>query len=546
MKYKKSICWAFSGLMLAASGAYAQNTANPDAGGEAKAPVKKSQVKKKKTVAKKSVKPNTPQMQQSAGPRTKAELEVHQRDEAEAKKQAEINARQRAEAEAKKKAENEAREKPLREADALMKAGKPAEAYALLEPMDFERSGEVRFDYLLGISALDSGKPDKATIAFERVLAVDPNFAGARLDMARAYYQMNDLPRAKAEFETVLKQNPPEAARATIQKYLDAMAAYERAKKTQLSMYVEGVVGHDGNVNTGTVSGTPISSLGSFGAAIATILPGITIPQSQRSSSYYGLAEGMDVSHTLNANWSIIGGADVRLHNNTSQPLSVYDSSSISGRIGVVYTKDQNAYKLTLTDGDSFSANTMRTDSLGMNGEWQHTFNASNQMNAFAQYGQNRAFGYQVTDPTKADVRIEGNTDQVVVGVGGMHLLADGKKALFGSVSSGSELSVAGRPDGNMRSENLRVGGQTNLTDKIDGVASLSWMHASYANHSALTSDFGNRKEDQYDLTLGASWHLNKVWTAKPQLAFSRKNSNVALYSYDRTDVSLTIRRDFK
>jgi hypothetical protein len=40
------------------------------------------------------------------------------------------------------------------------------------------------FDYLLGIAALDSGKPDRATIAFERVLAVNPNFAGARLDLA--------------------------------------------------------------------------------------------------------------------------------------------------------------------------------------------------------------------------------------------------------------------------------------------------------------------------------------------------------------------------
>ncbi|NNM80359.1 MAG: hypothetical protein HKM01_07890, partial [Gallionella sp.] len=77
-----------------------------------------------------------------------------------------------------------AREQVLRDAEALMRAGKPAEAYALLEPLEFERSGEVRFDYLLGIAALDSGKPDKATLAFERVLAVNPNYTAARLDMA--------------------------------------------------------------------------------------------------------------------------------------------------------------------------------------------------------------------------------------------------------------------------------------------------------------------------------------------------------------------------
>ena len=104
----------------------------------------------------------------------------------------------------------------LDKADALMKQGKAAEAYSLLEPFEFEQSGNIRFDYLLGIAALDSGKPDKATLAFERVLAVDPNFAGARVDMGRAYYQLGDFTRAKTEFETVLTQNPPPAAKATI------------------------------------------------------------------------------------------------------------------------------------------------------------------------------------------------------------------------------------------------------------------------------------------------------------------------------------------
>src|SRR5450756_66985 len=162
----------------------------------------------------------------------------------------EQKARQLTEPESQKPVESEAREKPLRDAEALIKAGRPADAYNLLEPLEFDRSGEVRFDYLIGIAALDSGKSDKATLAFERVLAVDPDYAGARLDMARAYYQLGDLPRAKTEFETVLKQNPSEAARATIQKYLDAIAARHAAnRQTRFSAYVEGGLGHDTNVN---------------------------------------------------------------------------------------------------------------------------------------------------------------------------------------------------------------------------------------------------------------------------------------------------------
>ena len=140
----------------------------------------------------------------------------------------------------------------LDKADALMKQGKAAEAYALLEPFDFEQSGNTKFDYLLGIAALDSGKPDKATIAFERVLAADPNFLGARIDMGRAYFQLGDTTRAKAEFETVLTQNPPPAAKATIDNYLAAIEKQESARKTKVTGYFEGTVGHDSNVNFAT------------------------------------------------------------------------------------------------------------------------------------------------------------------------------------------------------------------------------------------------------------------------------------------------------
>lgn len=141
----------------------------------------------------------------------------------------------------------QARAKSLREADALIRNGKPAEAYALLEPLESGRSGEVRFDYLLGIAALDSGKPDKAVRALERVLAIDPDFTGARLDMARAYYQLGDLPRARSEFETVLKRNPPENVQATINKYLAAMDSGAQAKQSAPASVVAEAMADNGN-----------------------------------------------------------------------------------------------------------------------------------------------------------------------------------------------------------------------------------------------------------------------------------------------------------
>jgi len=524
MKWGRVVGWVSVGLVLV-GGAYAQESVN---GG-------KTGAKNSKASAQKVTKPEVSASQQAkreAVARAKAEQELRERVDAEARKQAEI----------------EAKEKPLRDADDLLKAGKPAEAYALLEPFEFERSGEVRFDYLLGIAALDSGKPDKATLAFERVLAVDPNFAGARLDMARAYYQLGDLPRAKTEFTEVMKQNPPEGARATIQKYLDTIAAYEQVKQTRISAYVEGAVGHDSNIaNSSTQTFTFAPNSPWSGIFPGNLLP----PAAKLSGSYEGVNAGAEISHNLNDSWAVFGGADLRQHGNMVQ--TVYDTTSIDGRAGLAYGAKEDVYRLTLTGGQSYSANSMRRDSVGVGGEWLHIFSPADQMTVFVQYGQGRAAGFPATSPT-TDARIEGDTDQFVFGESLVHVMDDGKQTLFGGLYAGEEWDVApvvspglpngGRADGKKKFGGFRVGMQSSFKDDLNGLASFGWQSAGYQHVNSLI--MRSRSEKLYDLTVAAIWLLDKFWTIKPQIALSQKRSNISLYSFDRMDVSLTIRRDFR
>lgn len=442
----------------------------------------------------------------------------------------------------------EANDPPLHDADTLLRSGKPADAYALLEPLEFARAGEVRFDYLLGIAALDSGKPDKATLAFERVLAVDPNFAGARLDLARAYYQLGDLPRAKTEFQLVLTQNPPEVARVTIQKYLDAIAGHEQAQRTQVSGYVEGVVGRDSNIaNSSTQTFTFASNSPWNGLFPGNQMP----PSSTLEGNYEGVNAGLAVNHRLDARWGVFGNADLRQHGNTVH--TAYDSAAVDLQLGLSLQDGPSGYRLSLTGGQTDSANTMHRYSQGLAGAWQYTASPNRQYSAFGQWSQNRATGYPATSPT-TDARIEGDTDQLVLGAGGVHLFADTPGALYGSFYIGQERDVApvispglpdgGRVDGRKDFLGLRVGMQATLSGAWEGTASLGWQAAKYANINNLVMD--NRNERQADLSLGLAWRLSKTWVLKPQLSFTHKDSNIALYSFDRTDISVTLRNDFQ
>lgn len=429
-------------------------------------------------------------------------------------------------------------EELLSDAETLMSAGRPAEAYALLKPAEFARSGERRFDYLLGIAALDSGQPDKATLALERVLAVDPNFAGARLDMARAYYQLGDKPRAKTEFETVMKQNPPPAARATIQKYLDAINSQEQAQRTRVTGYLEGSVGRDSNVNGATSQAQiPVPA---FGNLVFTL-----DPSSMKTSDNYGaLAGGGEVNHLIDSGFGFYAGVDARLRRYSK--FGTFSSADVAAHAGVSYDRERDAFRVGLI-GDQYrlgTDNKPNRNTGGINAEWRHTSSQSDMRTTFGQYTQNRfvASGMETQDFNLS-----------LLGENWLHVLEDGQSAVFGSLFIGHETDVApksdlnpggGRPDGNKNMVGARAGTQFPLVEDWDAFVGGGLQKGQYVKENLAF--LKKRSDTMWDVNAGANWHLDKDWSLRPQVTYMRNVSNIPIYSFDRTDVSLMLHRDFK
>jgi hypothetical protein len=70
------------------------------------------------------------------------------------------------------------------------------------------------------------------------------------------------------------------------------------------------------------------------------------------------------------------------------------------------------------------------------------------------------------------------------------------------------------------------------------------WQSGTYDKTNATF--LRKRNDRQYDKSVGVYRYLGKGWTLRPQLSYTKNDSNIVICGYDRMDVSLAIRRDLQ
>jgi hypothetical protein len=420
-----------------------------------------------------------------------------------------------------------AAEPDLGKAQALLKAGRAAEAFAYLEPFEDAQAGDPKFDYLFGIAALDSGKADRATLALERVLAVEPNFAGARIDMARAYFSLGDFTRSRDEFQAVLAQNPPPAARAVIERYLQAIEERQAARRTVLTGFLEATLGHDSNVNNSTSQAeVAVPALGNL---VFTLDP----TNVKRSDSYWSLAGGAEIAHELTPGVSLFAGADARYRNNFTEDR--FDTDSLGGRVGVAFPGARTLFRAMLQGERFYLDHDANRTTGGIAADVRYSLDPATFLSGFV---ANTAYRFQAQGLNVNDF------DQALGGVGLIRLFHEGRSALAATLLAGKENELNGRADGDKDITGLRLGGQLGLRESLDLIASVGVQRGGYSRENAAFQR--TRKDEQLDATLGFVWRFSGAWSLRPQLLYVRNDSNIPIYEYQRTDASVTLRYDFK
>ena len=398
-------------------------------------------------------------------------------------------------------------------------------AYQLLEPLESDRAGDVEYDYMLGVAAIESGNLTRGAFALERVLAIKPNHKDARAEMAKAHYLLGEKDAAKAEFNNVLAQNPDAQTRKSIEKLLTAIQKIE-GTTTTFAAYLEFGLGWDSNVS----SAPDLQSIGVplFGG----LLLDLGNSGKAKSDHFMNLAGGISFRQPINEQLAVFGGVSGtnRLNGNEM----AFDNSALDLNAGLQYRQNKHNFTAALQDNHfDLDAEGFR-HAYGATGQYLYNIDPNNQAGLYVQYSRLNYTGNS-----------DRNADRKVIGINAGHVFKnDFTPVIYGSIYGGREVARDDtRQDLSQDVAGMRAGGQLNFSSKWQMQASLGVELRD--NDENDTAFLMKRKDHQYDASLGINYFPVQGWSIKPQISYSKNDSNIDLNSYNRTVVSVNVHKDF-
>ena len=405
----------------------------------------------------------------------------------------------------------------LQQAEALINAGRYADARQVLEPVESEYLGDARYDYLIGLALLETGEPGRAVLALQRATTTEPRFAGARLDLARAYYVSGAMADAKQEFEALRNQNPPPAARRVIEQYLSLIA--NRQRRLRMEYRLSTRAGYDSNANSAT--------------AVNTFLGFDLVEQSRETSSPFAEVGGnVILLKPLSATLLLDTRLGLRKRNNPD--ASFVNSSSGNIGVGVRRVSERAVQSLNL---QSYRVNVdgrENSTGLALAGSWEFNVRRNLHLGFLGRIGQTKyGSGLEIKD---IDQYLLGVTSRWSFGAGG-------KGSLGGSLIVGTEdpLREESRYDRNTYGLRLNAGWSFSSQFRAQFTAGL--LESDY-DAVFFESEFDSPRSDTLtQLSVRLDWRISPKWLMSHLVAYTNNDTKVSVFEFERVETSLSFSR---
>jgi len=425
----------------------------------------------------------------------------------------------------------------IRRAQQLLAAGNAKQAYTDLIAAQDRLAENLEFNYLLGVAALDSGKVDEAIISFERVLAANPNNAGAKLDLARAYFTVGSYDLAEASFRELVASNPPAETRVAINGYLDAIASKRKQRKQRLFAWGESSLGYDTNI-----TGVPADFTSAVQSAFNLVGVNPTGNSIKRKAPYLAVAAGADYVWPLNAELSALVGGELR--GRAYRRESDFNSRFGEIRAGGTWMSGQQNWRV-MTNASRFDQDgaapgdpkpTNERTTATVSAEYRYALSSAKQLSVGISGGQIRFPKNEIEDFNSTTATL--GWSQVFEGKASPLWMLNG----FYSDDKAVRALADGVTDKSKKISGIRHTLQYSLTEKLSLFhtlgATLRKDKSAFAR--ANTVEFG--RDTLADAAIGFNWRFQSKCSLRVQWLGSRNDSNIAIYDHTRHEVSSNIR----
>jgi len=416
---------------------------------------------------------------------------------------------------------------PLDDIRRQVDAGQYEQAYQTAQANP-QLIGDVHFDFLYGIAAINAGRVPEGLLALERHLAAVPANDRARLELAKGYYLLGEYARARAEFELVLRYNPPAGVRATINSFLQNMQVRENVdQRSSARLYAEVGVGHDNNVNLGT-----------FHPVVGFPTGPQTVAGKSRQISDTGalVAVGGLQTWRVSNRLSVFAGADLDNRSNGREWAQDFDIGNATLHAGFNNLGAGALWRTTLSGSAMWVGHNRYRDrtQLGTEATWSLAPGLS--ATGLAQYAEQRFAG---------DERVRNGRSTLVGGSGAWSPEGLPWQPTFGArltfQQEDNRLRV--RADLDRRVTNLR------LSASVSPLPNVRLVAAGYVEdveHRGIDITWQSVRNDE---TMGAeaaaNWAIDANWSLRCEASWQITKSNQDLFDTSRKTLALKLRYQY-
>lgn len=415
---------------------------------------------------------------------------------------------------------------PANDLKALVEQGKNADAYAEGKKHT-EQFGDPDFDFFFGVAAVNAGHAGDGVLALERYLLNFPDNVSARLQLARGYFLLGEDARAREEFETLRKLQPPAEIAATIDRYLDAIRLRETRYRTSAGGYVELGVGNDSNVNSGVTTSNMF--LGNLG-------PVVIAQNGQKiSDNFASLGVGGYVTHPVAPGVALFANGQATQNQLSENSNHKFQLGYLDAAGGVTFLQERNLYKLSLNQGYITLGNRTYRTATGGSAEWRH------QLGELASL----SVGIQGARLSHTEPNTPRDADFWGVSAGYRRQFTHPwQPAIALGANYGQQHSKQDRADLVPRTSGVTAG--VSFTPAPKWGVSLDYLYLK-SDYQGPDVFIGETRHDEYEAFTGVvSYLISRNLSVRGEAQLARNHSNIDLYAFPRDVYAVKMRYEFK